>query len=1117
MTPGDYEPSGFFALRTPLLPFDEVTRWGTGLEAPAHRDDPAGLDEAVASDRLLLRRRLDDIVASPRFRDAVFVASPSLAAAIDGWRKDPDGDRGRRAEVSLVCYFMRAAARCTPFGLFAGCTTGTIKSDTRMRLRGQQHYRRHTRLDMDYLWALGEAVERDAELRSDLTYRPNSSLHSVADRLLFAEHRGNDTGRSYHLVAVDKTPHLTRTLDLARCGAGLDVLARALTSDDISESEAKEYLADLVESQVLVSDARPQLTGPPTADALADALAGHASTADLAHLHDAVRAGLGAIDAEGIGTPTERYLAAAGILDDSPAKPQLGRFVQVDLTKPARTATLGMDVVTEVRRGIDILHALARPVGEEALRRFREQFTRRYDTRCVPLAEVLDEETGIGFGKLADAQAAPLLAGLPMRRQRDGGGDRLVTWTSRDGFVLGKLTEALNIGQQEITIEPSEVASLRAPDAAPMPDAFEVLASISARSPQAIGHGDFLVVIGSASGPSGARLLGRFCHADDELHASVREHLRAEEALRPDCVFAEIVHQPEGRLGNILSRPVLRAYEIGYLGHSGAPADRQLQLSDLLVTVSDGRIVLRSARLGREVIPRLTTAHNHVVGGLGTYRFLCALQYQGVAQGIKWDWGPLRDAPFLPRVRCGRAVLSRASWNLRDADLAAFKPPRASERFAAVQRLRDRLRLPRFVALADADNELLADLDNVLSIEALAHQLRRRAFATLVELMPGPGQLWVSGPEGRFTHEVVVPFVRRPPEPAGPDGRGPRDHARPEVAPSARRDPGPSAHLSARADPGPHPIPRSFPPGSEWLYLKLFTGQATADQVLRLAAPVLADCVTSALADQWHFLRYGDPDWHLRLRLHGAPDSLLGEVLPRLRRLAAPLLDTGQLWRIQVDTYEREVERYGGPRGIELAERIFHADSEASLAIVCLLPGAVGADLRWQVALRGIDLLFDDLGLTLAQKLAIARRARRGYEQEFGGADGAFQRAVGRRYREQRPRLESLLGRADLVPDELAPSIEILRQRSAAVSRAGSELRALADAGQLRADLPELAVSFAHMHVNRLLRSAQRAQELVSYEMLDRHYSSRSARLEIAESSQQTSPSAIGDQGGEGR
>jgi lantibiotic biosynthesis protein len=55
---------------------------------------------------------------------------------------------------------------------------------------------------------------------------------------------------------------------------------------------------------------------------------------------------------------------------------------------------------------------------------------------------------------------------------------------------------------------------------------------------------------------------------------------------------------------------VLREREIVYLGRSGAPADHQLPLTDLLVSVRDGRVVLRSRSLGREVVPRLTNAHN---------------------------------------------------------------------------------------------------------------------------------------------------------------------------------------------------------------------------------------------------------------------------------------------------------------------------------------------------------------------------------------------------------------------------------------------------------------------------------------------------------------------------
>ena len=106
-------PSGFFVLRTPLLPFTAVTAWSDGLQAPAAwRHAGSGLlDDAVAADQTQLRRRLEDIVTTPAFRDALYVASPSLAAAVDPWRKEPDSDKGRATERALVSYFMRAAAR----------------------------------------------------------------------------------------------------------------------------------------------------------------------------------------------------------------------------------------------------------------------------------------------------------------------------------------------------------------------------------------------------------------------------------------------------------------------------------------------------------------------------------------------------------------------------------------------------------------------------------------------------------------------------------------------------------------------------------------------------------------------------------------------------------------------------------------------------------------------------------------------------------------------------------------------------------------------------------------------------------------------------------------------
>ena len=376
-----YTPSGFFVLRTPLLPFEEIAAWGEGLEAVGALGDPQGLEAALERDRARLRARLLAAVTRPEVRDAIFVASPSVDEALEVWQKDPDSRQGRKLEPAVVSYFSRAAARATPFGVFAGCTTGTIDAQTRLHLKAREWYRRHSRLDMDYLWALAEAVERDPQLRKLFVYEPNSSLYETAGRLRLAEARLTATGRSYHLVAVDKSPYLTAVLERARGGTTLEAAAGVLVDDEITQAEAEEYVAELVDNQLLVSDARPLVTGDEPVHGLVATLRAHEETARIAERLDEVRAALEAIDAAGLGASPDRYRAVASVLAELPAQPDLSRLVQVDLVKPAQEATLGSRVVSEITRGVRILHQLTPPQAADGLARFREAFSERYQTR----------------------------------------------------------------------------------------------------------------------------------------------------------------------------------------------------------------------------------------------------------------------------------------------------------------------------------------------------------------------------------------------------------------------------------------------------------------------------------------------------------------------------------------------------------------------------------------------------------------------------------------------------------------------------------------------------------------------------------------------------------------
>jgi thiopeptide-type bacteriocin biosynthesis protein len=1066
-----HQPATRFVLRTPLLPFAVIGDWtANGGDLPALRAH--------------LRRWLDD----PAVREAVFVASPELDAQLGAWIEEPDSAAGQGVERAVVRYLSRMAARATPFGLFSGVSVGAVAgADTRLALPARAAYRRHTRLDNDYLFAACGDLARTPAVRAELRHLPNSSLYRAAGRLRYAEARLAGDARAYHLVAVDPTDYLDAVLAVAARGATPGELADVLCADpEVTREEADAFVTELIETQVVVPALAPPVTGREPTACVVDVLAALPAGAPAAATLGDVARRIAAIDETPPGGPTEPYRAIATALGQISTKVDPKRLFQVDLFKPT-DAVLGAPIVAELGRAIELLARLTPNGDEDALSRFKQAFQARYETREVPLVEVLDEEAGIGFadGDAAGA-GAPLIADLAFPGRPE---PRRVPLGRRESHLMQLVTRAIRAGAPEIELTDDDLEALAAPKPAPLADAVAVSAVIAAPSPEALADGRYTLRINGVDGGPGARLLGRFCHGSAEVTALTAELCAAEHAMHPDAVFAEIVHLPEGRIGNILLRPVLRPYEIVYLGTSGAPADHQIPVTDLLVSIVRNAVVLRSRRLGVRVLPRMTTAHNYSARSLGVYRFLCTLGQQE-GRGAYWSWGLMNEATYLPRLRRGRFVLSRQRWILTGPELAplvqaskgkgAARTPdqiRAlrARQVAAVAAIRAARGLPRWIVVADGDNELAVDLDNTLMVESFVDLVKGRAGVTLHEQLPDAGELCVTGPEGAFVHEIVVPFHRVP----------------------AADAPAPPAPPPADAAPAAAPIGRRFPPGSTWLYAKIYTGTATADVLLREAiGPLVRDIVDSGHADRWFFIRYADPDWHLRLRFAGDPARLSGEVLPRLHAALAAAGDAGLWWRLALDTYEREVERYGGPAGVELAEQLFCADSAAVLAIVEASGGDTGADAAWRLCLRGVDRLLGDLGFDLATKLAILTRMR----DEFGaehGMDTAFQKRLGEKFRAHKAEIAELLAAPDDAPDHpFAPGLAALAARSTANAPIAAELRARA--GTLAVPLEQLAPSYVHMHANRMLSASARRQEVVLYDLLRRHYDGEVARARRA-------------------
>jgi thiopeptide-type bacteriocin biosynthesis protein len=138
-------------------------------------------------------------------------------------------------------------------------------------------------------------------------------------------------------------------------------------------------------------------------------------------------------------------------------------------------------------------------------------------------------------------------------------------------------------------------------------------------------------------------------------------------------------------------------------------------------------------------------------------------------------------------------------------------------------------------------------------------------------------------------------------------------------------------------------------------------------------------------------------------------------------------------------------------------------------------------------------MLLGDLQFDPETRMRVMRGMREGFAREFGGGKG-LRVQLDQRFRQEWRSLMPLLDPTGDAESELAPALEVLRRRSERNAPIVEELRELERAGRLNPSLADMASSYVHMHVNRIIRSAQRAHELVLYDFLYLLYESKAAR-----------------------
>jgi thiopeptide-type bacteriocin biosynthesis protein len=975
------------------------------------------------------RSRLDD---HPNISAAIEIAAPTL---LEQFRKASPGDRKYALlKGKILRYFIRMSTRPTPYGLFAGVASGRLSDRTTLQIDSRRH-RTRARVDMKWLLGFVQDLESNPEIRRQLRWMSNRSALLKAGRVYLEDARASKRKPDGGQVSVRATKPVVHALELSRKSVPYDSLASELMRlmGETRRERIDSLLTGLWENRFILSNLRVPLNEAHPAEYLAaqlrDVPAAESERDRLLAILDRAQ--------EWNDDKTTRKMESCRKLMGLCASAEATETpLQVDMVLGLDGDEVSSQIGTEAAGLAELLLRLSPwPKGSPVLDDYHDRFMRRYGDREVPLLELLHPDWGLG-SPYAPSENASV-------------GDNAAQMERRDRILIRLAGEAIRDRRLAIDLTSEMVKSLATSDLPKdrLPASLDINVSVAAHSRDEIDKGDFIIALGPNIGAQGAgKNIGRFHDilGKDAL-STLREIDSRERNLAPDALIAELIYQPrESRLANVATRPAMRRHAVYFGVWADSGSGISIPASELMVGVRNRRFYIRWTAEDKYI----TACSGHMLNSLHAplaCRFLEDVAREGNIPLTAFDWGAARHFQFLPRVQYGRKVLHLARWLLLVDELRTDSPMSFGRYFGS---WRETWRVPRHVYLSVGDNRLLLDLDDPKQLVELHREIKAAqagAQLQLQEMLPGLDENWVSGAQGRYATEFVVSLTRTPrTTQPGADTLPSRREVRPEF--------------------------RTKPPGSDWLYVKLYIGRGLEEDVI--AAPLNSfreKVISEKMATSWFYVRYEDPDPHLRVRFRGEAVRLRSDLFPAICTWANDLMASGLCWKYSFDVYEREVERYGGEIGIKIAEEIFRVDSELAM-------GAVQASRQ-----RGFKIDRTAVAIFTAEQLLTSAGWGEAEAERWYGEDQTLRRFVQDEYRVRKADLLSMM----LFPEQFMTSrgaaklLELVNLKKIEYSSIMQSLTSAFRDGVMSRASDDITRSFLHMHLNRILGTRAREEDMV--------------------------------------
>lgn len=698
------------------------------------------------------------------------------------------------------------------------------------------------------------------------------------------------------------------------------------------------------------------------------------------------------------------------------------------LWRDAQTCTVGKQDLARLQKSVLALHQLGMGRTSKASESLFTQFTNRFGYESVRLMDVIEPDAGLEsllWGDVNEASSPP--------------DNKPISAKSERHVRLLPIHEALlrHLNDSEVVLDDQYIQRNSVRHQKPLPDSFVIHAELWKL-------GSWIrPVLRLASGPPGTGLIARFASCWPQLESCFQAWCQYED-LTTSGMSLEVYHMPFPSIGNVATRPQCRRYALAVDGEC-----QGLDLRSLEIFADNGELVIWSRELGK-LTPRLTTA---MVSNFGpttspVYKLFAMIEAQKVVGMLTWDWGPLRNAKRLPRISYRNVVIAPRQWRFLDRS------------FKADLKEHQAMGIPSLVMADTPKGPLAIDLKNHRCVTDLSKLVKKNGSIQVSELAPEGAVPLAKHENDTYITEILVPYSRT------------------EISSTTLKETQRSK-VTLRNAKG-----EDFLPGEGYLTVKIYGGAHQLEALILRAPILLISRLQKCTIQHWHFVRYGDPDTHVRFRLCGDFKDL---QLGKLNDIFRDLRNEFGFSRIALDGHQPEIGRYGGRSLMLVAEQVFFLDSVAAVGVLASQPIQEQDSLRDCILVRITLRLIKSLGRDLNDCLNLCNHLLTHY---------GVPQAVGMIHQATR---SALVGWAK---SWMSVSLEDYLEPAVIRALDSRDHTAAMYSAKLRSDLNDetyrllCAGSVVHMQVNRYSHSGERGSELVIYELIRRTLLAERAGME---------------------